>query len=75
MGLPGVELVVIDNGSSDGTAEVARRAGARVLTHLLRRTVNFVFGASASDLLAGYRASRAAVESRGSGFSATVCQS
>lgn len=33
---PADEIVVVDNGSSDDTAEVARRAGARVVTELRR---------------------------------------
>jgi glycosyltransferase involved in cell wall biosynthesis len=31
-GLP-VEVVVVDDGSSDGTGEIARDAGAQVVTH------------------------------------------
>jgi glycosyltransferase involved in cell wall biosynthesis len=48
--LPGAELVVVDNGSSDGTAEIARNAGARVLTerrrgkgHAVRKAFNEVW--------------------------------
>jgi glycosyltransferase involved in cell wall biosynthesis len=33
---PADEIVVVDNGSTDDTAEVARRAGARVVTELRR---------------------------------------
>jgi len=31
--IPGADVVVIDDGSRDGTAKVARRAGVRVLSH------------------------------------------
>jgi glycosyltransferase involved in cell wall biosynthesis len=44
------EVVVVDNGSTDGSADIARRAGARVVTERTRG-----YG---SALLAGFRAAR-----------------
>lgn len=35
-GIPGAEIVVIDDGSKDGTGEKAERAGARVIPHQTR---------------------------------------
>jgi glycosyltransferase involved in cell wall biosynthesis len=45
---PGFQIVVVDDGSSDGTAGVARRAGARVVRH----PVNLGYGAA---LQTGYK--------------------
>ncbi|MCL4683130.1 glycosyltransferase family 2 protein [Myxococcota bacterium] len=46
--VPGAQLVVVDDGSRDATAEVARRAGARVLRH----PFNLGYGAA---LQTGYK--------------------
>lgn len=45
---PGMEVVVIDDGSSDNTAELAQRSGATVLSHV----VNLGYGAA---LQTGYK--------------------
>jgi len=46
--LPGVDVLVIDDGSTDGTANAARSAGARVVTHVF----NLGYGAA---LQTGYK--------------------
>jgi dolichol-phosphate hexosyltransferase len=52
--LPGADVVVFDNGSSDGTAEEAGRAGARVILEPRRGKGNVVasaFSAVKSDII------------------------
>lgn len=62
-GIPGVDLVVVvDDGSSDGTAELAREAGAEVVRHARNRGK-----AAAMTTGAGYVARHEGVEGRGGG--------
>ena len=42
-GIGKVELVVVDDGSRDGTAEIARQAGAHVIRHAVRLGVGAAF--------------------------------
>ena len=59
-GIPGVDLVVVvDDGSSDGTAEIAREAGAEVVRHARNRGK-----AAAMTTGAGYVARHEGVEGR-----------
>jgi len=59
-GIPGVDLVVVvDDGSSDGTAEIARAAGADVVRHARNRGK-----AAAMTTGAGYVARHEGVEGR-----------
>jgi hypothetical protein len=59
-GIPGVDLVVVvDDGSSDGTAEIARAAGAEVVRHARNRGK-----AAAMTTGAGYVARHEGVEGR-----------
>lgn len=58
----GAEVVVVDNGSDDGTAEVARRAGARVVTEPERG-----YGQACRTGLAAARATRVIVFIDGDG--------
>ncbi|WP_457254346.1 glycosyltransferase [Pedococcus sp. P5_B7] len=59
-GIPGVDLVVVvDDGSSDGTAELAREAGAEVVRHARNRGK-----AAAMTTGAGYVARHEGVEGR-----------
>lgn len=59
-GIPGVDLVVVvDDGSSDGTAEIARDAGAEVVRHARNRGK-----AAAMTTGAGYVARHEGVEGR-----------
>lgn len=59
-GIPGVDLVVVvDDGSSDGTAEIAREAGAEVVRHSRNRGK-----AAAMTTGAGYVARHEGVEGR-----------
>lgn len=51
--LPGVSILVCDNGSTDGTAQLARQAGANVITEPIRgkgRAVRALFEASGGDI-------------------------
>ena len=62
-GIPGVDLVVVvDDGSIDGTAALARDAGAEVVRHARNRGK-----AAAMTTGAGYVARHEAAEGRGSG--------
>jgi len=62
-GIPGVDLVVVvDDGSSDGTAEIAREAGAEVVRHARNRGK-----AAAMTTGAGYVARHEGVEGRAGG--------
>jgi hypothetical protein len=65
-GIPGVDLVVVvDDGSSDATAEIAREAGAEVVRHARNRGK-----AAAMTTGAGYVARHEAVEGRVGGSDA-----
>jgi hypothetical protein len=60
LGIPGVDLVVVvDDGSADGTAEIAREAGAEVVRHARNRGK-----AAAMTTGAGYVARHEGVEGR-----------
>ena len=68
-GLPGADLVVVvDDGSSDGTAAVAERAGARVVRHSRNRgkAAALETGAAAVALLESALLESAGLESAGS---------
>ena len=65
-GIPGVDLVVVvDDGSSDATAELAREAGAEVVRHARNRGK-----AAAMTTGAGYVARQEEVEGRAGGSAA-----
>jgi glycosyltransferase involved in cell wall biosynthesis len=55
------EVVVVDDGSTDGTGEVARAAGARVLTHRENRGKGAALATAFADLFRGPGRARAAV--------------
>ncbi len=42
-GISSIDVVVIDDGSTDGTAEIARQAGARVVRHAHNQGVGAAF--------------------------------